>query len=292
MIQSMTGFGRGASSYQDVKILTEIRSLNSKLTDLRIKFPAQLGEREIDLRNHIIQKLQRGKIEVTISFEGDLPTDESTFDKGLIQKHFTDLKNIVSEFGVGPDQILHEVLKLPNLLKTEMGGDVNDLYWEAIIQSVNKAMEQLIVFREHEGRSLYNDLLQSAESITQMCSETDIHDAERTASVRTRLRQKIDEFLSGEQVDQNRFEQELIFYLERMDINEEKVRLKQHCNFFIETLNSNLDMKSRQLNFIAQEIGREINTIGAKAQWSPLQHLVVGMKNELEKIKEQLANIV
>lgn len=292
MIQSMTGFGRGTASYQDVQIQTEIRSLNSKMTDLRIKLPLQLAEKEIDLRNLIVQKLQRGKIEATITIEGDRPSDETIFDKALIQKHFSELREIVNEFGVGPDQVLHEVLKLPNLFKTELDGEVDDEHWEAILRSVNQAVDQLILFREHEGRSLYNDLLNSAEAITQMCTEIDLHDSDRLASVRVRLRQKLDDFMAGEQVDPNRFEQELIYYLERMDINEEKVRLKQHCNFFIETLKGNLEMKSKQLNFIAQEIGREINTIGAKAQWSPLQHLVVGMKNELEKIKEQLANIV
>ncbi len=125
-----------------------------------------------------------------------------------------------------------------------------------------------------------------------MCNQIEAHDQERLAYVRNRMRQKLDEFINGDQVDANRFEQEVIYYLDRLDINEEKVRLQQHCTFFLETLKGNMEMKSKQLNFISQELGREINTLGAKAQWSPLQHLVVGMKNELEKIKEQLANIV
>jgi uncharacterized protein (TIGR00255 family) len=125
-----------------------------------------------------------------------------------------------------------------------------------------------------------------------MCNQIDTHDKERLAYVRTRMKQKLDEYLNGDQVDSNRFEQELIYFLDRLDINEEKVRLQQHCTFFLQTLSGEMEMKSKQLNFISQELGREINTLGAKAQWSPLQHLVVGMKNELEKIKEQLANIV
>lgn len=288
----MTGFGRGAATYNDIQVLTEIRSLNSKITDLRIKLPVSLGEREIELRNLVLQRLQRGKIEMAISFEGDRAMDDIGFDRALIKKHFEELNAIAAPLGVGPDQILHEVLKLPNLLRTDAEATVDDSLWDAILLSTQQAMDQLVSFREHEGRSLYQDLLQSAEAIASMSTGIDAHDQERNANVRVRLRQKLEEFLGSDQVDQNRFEQEVIYYLERLDINEEKVRLRQHCGFFLETLKGDLDMKSKQLNFIAQEIGREINTLGAKAQWSPLQHLVVGMKNELEKIKEQLANIV
>ena len=160
------------------------------------------------------------------------------------------------------------------------------------MSAVNQSIDHLTLFREHEGRSLYKDLEQSATAIHDMCNEIEAHDQERFAYVRNRMKQKLEEFMNADQVDANRFEQEVIFYLDRLDINEEKVRLQQHCNFFMETLKGDMDMKSKQLNFICQELGREINTLGAKAQWSPLQHLVVGMKNELEKIKEQLANIV
>lgn len=288
----MTGFGRGSASYNDMQILTEIRSLNSKVTDLRIKLPVTLGEKEIELRNLVLQRTQRGKIEMTISFEGDTAMDDIDFDRALIKKHFNQLSSIAAELGVGADQILHEVLKLPNILRTGHTGDLDNTLWFAIVTSVNNAIDQLIVFREHEGRSLYNDLHQSAEAIHQMSQTIDTHDKDRLAYVRSRMKQKLEEFSNGEQVDANRFEQEVIYYLERLDINEEKVRLQQHCTFFMETLKGTLELKSKQLNFIAQEIGREINTLGAKAQWSPLQHLVVGMKNELEKIKEQLANIV
>lgn len=292
MIQSMTGYGRGSAPYNDMTVLSEIRSLNSKVTDLRIKLPVNLGEKEIELRNLVLQRTQRGKIEMTITFEGDMAMDDIEFDKGLIKKHFTELHAIAKEFGVGPDQVMHEVLKLPNILKTSAGTEIDNTLWSAILDAVNQSIDQLILFREHEGRSLYEDLHQSATAIHDMCNQIDAHDKERLAYVRNRMRQKLDEYLNGDQVDTNRFEQEVIYYLDRLDINEEKVRLQQHCTFFMETLKGNMEMKSKQLNFISQELGREINTLGAKAQWSPLQHLVVGMKNELEKIKEQLANIV
>lgn len=292
MIQSMTGYGRGSAAYNDIQVISEIRSLNSKITDLRIKLPVSLGEREIELRNIVLQRLQRGKIEMTISFEGDRAMDDIGFDRALIHKHFRELTDIVAPLGVGPDQVLHEVLKLPNLLRTDLDATVDEGLWEALLQAVSQSMDQLVAFREHEGWSLYQDLLQSAEAIAEMSTGIDAHDQERNANVRQRLRQKLEDFLGSDQVDPNRFEQEVIYYLERLDINEEKVRLRQHCTFFLETLKGDMDQKSKQLNFIAQEIGREINTLGAKAQWSPLQHLVVGMKNELEKIKEQLANIV
>ena len=292
MIQSMTGYGRGTASYNDMQVLAEIRSLNSKITDLRIKLPVNLGEKEIELRNLVLQRTQRGKIEMTITFEGEHTVDDIDYDKALIRKHFNQLTEIASSLGVGADQILHEVLKLPNVLRTGHSSEIDSRLWKAIIDAVNLSIDQLIVFREHEGSSLYQDLWQSVSAIHDICNEIDAQDKERLAYVRTRMKQKLEEFANGEQVDKNRFEQELLYYLERLDINEEKVRLQQHCNFFKETLSGNMEMKSKQLNFISQEIGREINTLGAKAQWSPLQHVVVNMKNELEKIKEQLANIV
>lgn len=288
----MTGYGRGTSPYQDMTVLAEIRSLNSKITDLRIKLPVNLGEKEIELRNIVLQRTQRGKIEMAISFEGDLAIDDVVFDKGLIRKYFLQLQEIVSEFGVGTEQILHEILKLPDVLKTGNNSEIDENLWKAILEATHRAIDHLVIFREHEGRSQFTDLLQSVTAIRDMSAQIDTHDQERLAYVRNRMRQKLEEYLNGDQVDVNRFEQEVVYYLDRLDINEEKVRLQQHCNFFIETLTGDLEMKSKQLNFIAQEIGREINTLGAKAQWSPLQHLVVGMKNELEKIKEQLANIV
>jgi len=292
MIQSMTGYGRGTAAYNDMQVLSEIRSLNSKITDLRIKLPVNLGEKEIELRNLILQRTQRGKIEMTISFEGEHTMDDIDYDKALIKKHFNQLSEIAASLGVGADQILHEVLKLPNVLKNGHSSEIDDKLWKSILEAVNLSIDQLIIFREHEGRSLYNDLLQSVTAIHDICNEIDAQDKERLTYVRSRMKQKLEEFAKGEQVDKNRFEQELLYYLERMDINEEKVRLQQHCNFFKETLSGEMEMKSKQLNFISQEIGREINTLGAKAQWSPLQHVVVNMKNELEKIKEQLANIV
>ena len=292
MIQSMTGYGRGSASYNDMTVLSEIRSLNSKITDLRIKMPVNLGEKEIELRNLVIQRTQRGKVEMTIFFEGDMAMDDIDYDKSLIRKHFKQLSDIAIELGVGPDQILHEVLKLPNILRTNTDTQIDNSLWNAILEAVNKSIDQLILFREHEGRSLYNDLFQSVSAIHDMCNQIDPHDKERIAYVRSRMKQKLEEYVNGDQIDHNRFEQEVIYYLDRLDINEEKVRLQQHCTFFIETLKGDMEMKSKQLNFISQELGREINTLGAKAQWSPLQHLVVGMKNELEKIKEQLANIV
>lgn len=288
----MTGYGRGSADYNDMKVLSEIRSLNSKVTDLRIKLPVSLGEKEIDLRNLVLQRTQRGKIEMTISFEGDLTLDDLDYDKALIRKHFNQLNEIAASLGVGPDQILHEVLKLPNILRSGSNTEIDNTLWDKILEAVNESIDRLIEFRTHEGQSQYNDLLQSATAIHDMCNSIEAYDVERLAYVRTRMKQKLDEYLNGDQIDSNRFEQELIYFLDRLDINEEKVRLQQHCKFFLETLSGDMEMKSKQLNFISQELGREINTLGAKAQWSPLQHLVVGMKNELEKIKEQLANIV
>ncbi|MDZ4747623.1 MAG: YicC/YloC family endoribonuclease, partial [Saprospiraceae bacterium] len=197
MIQSMTGYGRGSAAYNDMTVLSEIRSLNSKITDLRIKLPVSLGEKEIDLRNLVLQRTQRGKIEMIISFEGDLGIDDIDYDKALIKKHFKQLSSIAIELGVNPDQILHEVLKLPNILKSGATSSMDDALWNAILEAVNKSIDQLIVFREHEGRSLYNDLHQSATAIHDMCNQIETHDKERFAYVRNRMKQKLDEYMNG-----------------------------------------------------------------------------------------------
>src|SRR6188508_6134 len=175
MIQSMTGYGRGTAAYNDMTVLSEIRSLNSKITDLRIKLPVSLGEREIELRNMVLNRTQRGKIEMTISFEGDMAMDDIDYDKALIKKHFNQLSSIAQELGVGADQILHEVLKLPNILKSGGTGELDNSLWNAMLEAINKSIDQLILFREHEGRSLYNDLHQSATAIHDMCNQIEAH---------------------------------------------------------------------------------------------------------------------
>ena len=179
MIQSMTGYGRGSAAYNDMTVFSEIRSLNSKITDLRIKLPVSLGEKEIELRNMVLQRTQRGKLEMTIYFEGDMALDDIDYDKALIKKHFRQLSSIAEELGVGADQILHEVLKLPNILKSGGSSTLDDSLWNAMLEAINKSIDQLILFREHEGRSLYNDLHQSATAIHDMCNQIEAHDKER-----------------------------------------------------------------------------------------------------------------
>jgi uncharacterized protein (TIGR00255 family) len=198
MIQSMTGYGRGTATYNDMQVLSEIRSLNSKITDLRIKLPVNLGEKEIELRNLVLQRTQRGKIEMSISFAGEHTMDDIDYDKALIKKHFTQLSEIAASLGVGADQILHEVLKLPNVLKNGHTSEIDDKLWNAILDAVNLSIDQLIVFREHEGHSLYNDLLQSVTAIHDMCNDIDAQDKERLTYVRICMKQKLEEFAKGE----------------------------------------------------------------------------------------------
>src|SRR5687767_15986322 len=195
MIQSMTGYGRGSANYNDLKVLTEIRSLNSKVTDLRIKLPVNLGEKELELRNLVLQRTQRGKVEMTISFEGDMALDDLDYDRALIRKHFDQLSDIATSLGVGADQILHEVLKLPNILKSRSNADIDNSLWNAILESVNESIDNLIQLRTHEGRSQYTDLLQSATAIHDMCNSIDALDKERLACVRTRMKQTLNEYL-------------------------------------------------------------------------------------------------
>ena len=289
MLLSMTGYGKGVADFNSKKITTEIRSLNGKVTDVRLKSPIVLGEKEMELRKLILQHAQRGKLEVVISLDGFEDIEAGELNKPVIRKYYQQLRTISEELGVRDDQLFQTILRLPNVIKGE-SKDIDSDFWEALILSVTTALNNLRNFRKQEGDSLRADLSRSCQTILDLLDQVEPHEAARIEVIRTRLRSKLDEFLGDEQVDQNRFEQEVVFYLDKMDINEEKVRLRQHCTYFLEVLSAPEDSKGRQLNFIGQEIGREINTLGAKAQWGPLQKVVVQMKNELDKIKEQLAN--
>ncbi len=287
----MTGFGQATGNYKNKKITIELRSLNGKTSDLRMKIPPNYKEKEIQLRNTILKKAYRGKIEGTITIDSEEGDDEFGLNKPLFKKYYAELKDLQSELQFEEGDFLTAILRIQNVIKP-FNSTLDEEEGEMIIALAEEAVKALNIFREKEAVAMNNDLNYQISSIETKLNDVVPFEEGRIKNVRERMIKNLEEFKGSQKVDQNRFEQEIIFYLEKLDINEEKVRLSQHCKFFKEVLHTQEPMKGKKLGFIAQEMGREINTLGAKAQESNIQQLVVGMKDELEKIKEQVANII
>ena len=291
MLFSMTGYGRITQQYKDMTVNVEVKSLNSKYTDIRLKVPQNYREKEPEFRKILMDNIQRGKIEMTIDIKSLAGEDEYGLNTNLFKKYFRELSSLKNELKVEGGDLLQSILRLPNVVATAED-DIDEDEWKAIFKIVSGALVKFDEFRREEGMAMENDLIQRIKNISTLLEQVNPHENDRVDSLRQRLHQKLEEYLGKEKIDENRFEQEILFYLEKIDITEEKVRLKQHCKFFLEVLNNENRIKGRKLSFISQEIGREINTLGAKAYSSSIQRLVVEMKDELEKIKEQVANTV
>jgi uncharacterized protein (TIGR00255 family) len=293
MLQSMTGFGRASNTYKDKTISAEIRSLNSKVFDLRLKVPSNFKEKESELRKIVTEQVERGKVDVIVSIQS-AGGDESGFslNTNLFKRYYKELNTLAQELGMPPQgDIMQAILRLPNVIMTD-DSEIDEQEWKMIEQTVKDAMKLFVAFREHEGVSMYNALLHHAKTIAENLEGLKPFEEERINKVRQRMYTNLEEFLGKENIDKNRYEQEVLFYLEKIDITEEKVRLEQHCKYFSDELGTAAaSTKGRTLNFISQEMGREINTLGAKAYSSEIQRYVVKMKDELEKIKELLANV-
>lgn len=287
---SMTGYGRVEMPLEEKNLIVEIRSLNSKLADVRIKTTLHLGYRELELRKLILENALRGKIDVSIEIKANGLTELALPNTELIKTYYDSLKALADEMGVEDENLYSTILKMPNVFAAE-NGELDEDMWEVIQDATQKALDNLEAFRKTEGTEIMNDLAQRVEMIQELLVQVEPLEKDRSVSLKERLRQKMQE-LETESIDQNRYEQEILYYLDKLDIHEEKMRLEQHCKYFLSELEAVQAFNGKKLNFISQEIGREINTLGAKAQWSPIQHLVVQMKNELEKIKEQLANVL
>ena len=287
----MTGYGKATSETPQKKITIEIKSLNSKQLDLNTKLPWLYKEKEPEIRNLISQKLDRGKIEFSIYF--DMLDEEiaTVINKSAVKNYYNQFKDIATELNIElDDQILSAIIKLPDTLKTEKPV-MSDVEWDLVKTQIIVAIEMLDNFRQEEGNSIVKDLEKCIGNILSHLKSVVTFEEGRITKIREKLMSILEENLATEKIDKNRFEQELIFYLEKYDINEEKVRLKTHCEYFLETVNTP-SPNGKILNFIAQEIGREINTIGSKANDASIQKLVVRMKDELEKIKEQTLNVL
>lgn len=291
MIKSMTGYGKSIAETPQKKITVEIRSLNSKQLDLNTKVPWLYKEKELEIRNIISQLLERGKIDFSIYF--DILEDEGipVINKTIVKSYFRQLRELASEIEINiDDQIMPIIMRLPDSLKTEKL-EVPEDEWKSVKERIMESVNVLDLYRAEEGKSIEADLRKRVSGILESLAEVEKFEPGRIDKVREKLWTILSENNGTENIDKNRFEQELIFYLEKFDINEEKVRLKKHCEYFLETIDTP-SPNGKVLSFITQEIGREINTLGSKANDASIQKLVVRMKDELEKIKEQANNIL
>lgn len=285
MIQSMTGFGKASLQLPTKKITVEIKSLNSKGLDVSVRMPSAFREMELGLRNQIAQKLERGKIDFSLFVEITGEETSSKVNVPIVKAYINQLKEVVNG---DETELLKMAVRMPDALKTERD-DIDEDDWKMIQGVINQALENIGSFRVTEGVALEKEFLVRISNILSLMNETVALDGERIQNVKDKLHHAIEELKIN--VDENRFEQELIYYLEKMDITEEKVRLENHLNYFIETL-AGTEANGRKLGFITQEMGREINTMGSKANHAKMQKLVVQMKDELEKIKEQVLNVL
>jgi uncharacterized protein (TIGR00255 family) len=292
MLKSMTGFGKASGQIDERTVNIEIKSLNSqKGFDLNIKLPSKYREYEYALRNKASQILQRGKVDIFITLEHNTASSELSLNRELIKSYFEEFKSIADEVGASTNDLLPTILKMPDVIG-ESHEEPSDDELKKIEEILGIAINELNKFRVNEGKSLEEDLKLRLKNIEALSLELSKQDPRRVQEIRDRLSKNLEGFVSKEKVDQNRFEQEVIYYIEKLDINEEITRLKSHCNYFTEIIADKDELKGRKLNFITQEMGREINTVGSKANDAIMQKVVVSMKDELEKIKEQTNNIL
>ena len=291
MLYSMTGFGRAESTINNRQVVVEIKSLNGKQFELITKLPPILRSYELDIRNMMNQLLMRGTIDLSIAIKQEGASKPMTVNTNLAVFYYQSMQQIASQLNIPEDGILATLMRMPEVVAPEQ--DVlPEGEWNEVKKVIEQAAQRLMEHRKNEGKSLYKDLNLRISNIESLLQQILPLEAERTDRVRTKLTQFVQDMVGKENVDTNRFEQELIYYIERMDFTEEKTRLKQHCEYFNETIKKESESKGKILGFTLQEVGREINTLGAKANQANIQQLVINMKDELEKAKEQVLNVL
>ena len=291
MLFSMTGFGSAKRPFQDKTLSIEIKSVNSKIVDVRVRSPFDLKEKENLLRKEVLETAIRGKIDVSIELSSSNSVPVGLINESLLRSYAMSLKPIAEELGLDTSQIIPSLLRVPEILSNGSKA-ITDEEWDIIESTLDAALDRFLAFKKDEGIAIEQDFIKNIATIEDCLDKIINFEAERIDKIRERISNGLEEFMPVESVDKNRFEQELIYYIEKIDFSEEKSRLSQHCKYFLETIEVDEISKGRTLNFISQEMGREINTLGAKAYHSDIQRLIVIMKDELEKIKEQTANII
>lgn len=286
----MTGYGKAVGMYENKKLTIEIKSLNSKQSDMNIRIPVLYKSKEMEIRKMVHNSLKRGKIELSMYVESSGDESNFEFNKELAKKYFNQLKDFAYDCNVDLGDIISTVMRMPEVMQNERQ-ELSEEEWTVVNVLVQDAIKGLTEFRAQEGAKLKVDFEERIAIILELLKVVEANEAIRVDSIKARLQKALTENMGKENYDSNRFEQELIFYIEKLDITEEKVRLRAHCDYFIENLNSK-ESNGKKLGFIIQEIGREINTIGSKANNADIQRSVVQMKDELEKIKEQMLNVL
>lgn len=291
MIKSMTGYGIASFDSGSTKYTVEIKSLNSKFLELGLRLPKAFSEKEFQLRNECNKQIERGKVSLSINVEqADSSAKAAGIDTALLKNYFNQLKEVSNDLGEPAGNLFQLALGLPDVVKYD-GETISEEEWKLVEKTFQQALVAFQQFRADEGNVLEQDVKYRIGIILKNLELIEIEEPKRIPLVKERLNQFLSDAVGRENIDQNRFEQELIYFIDKLDITEEKIRLKSHCDYFIETL-KNADANGKKLGFISQEIGREINTLGSKANDANIQKLVVGMKEELEKIKEQLLNVL
>ncbi len=287
----MTGYGSAETATEKYIYKVELKSLNGKFLELNLRLPKMYNDKEVLLRNYISGKLVRGSVNVFINIEKQKGSEQAvvTINSALATEYYKNWKNLAETLDASDDNILSTIMQMPDMVKSEDQG-YDESEWQQLVKTVDTAISNLETFRVDEGNTLLALLTKHCNAIKKLIPEVEFFETERMEITKTRLKKNLDDLINKEGYDKNRFEQELIYYLEKLDITEEKNRLQAHCEHFAETLKE--ADSGRKLNFIAQEIGREINTMGAKANHAGMQKCVVQMKEELEKIKEQVLNVL
>ena len=291
MIQSMTGFGKATCEFGNKKIVVEIKSLNSKQLDVSTRISGLYREKDIELRNELSQKLERGKIDLSLYVDNSGKESVTQINQSVVESYYEQIRNLSANLNIEvPSNWFEVLLRLPDTMKTETV-ELDENEWIEIKKTLSQAIEQLIEFRIQEGKSLENVFNTKIAHIAELLKETEPFEGERVEKIKTRLEENLQALSDKIDYDKNRLEQELIFYIEKLDVNEEKVRLQNHLEYFMETMQHEKS-PGKKLGFIAQEIGREINTLGSKSNQSEMQKIVVLMKDDLEQIKEQVLNVL
>jgi uncharacterized protein (TIGR00255 family) len=291
MIFSMTGFGTSKRVFRDKILTIEIKSVNSKTIDIRIRSPFNLREKEHLLRKEVAETAVRGKLDVTLELSSTNSVPVGLINEDLLKSYIGSIKPIAEETGLDTSGIISSLLRIPEVLSSG-NNEIDDSDWSIISATLDDALDRFQNFKREEGSAITTDLINSVSAIEECMNKISQYEDERIDRIRERINGSLEDFLPTESIDKNRFEQELIYFIEKIDFSEEKSRLTQHCKYFKEVIAIDENSKGRTLNFISQEMGREINTLGAKSYHSDIQRLIVVMKDELEKIKEQTANIV
>lgn len=292
MVKSMTGFGKTTVESGSKKIIVEIKSLNSKQLDLNLRMPNLYKEKEMEIRSMVKEQLDRGKVDMNIYFDSSEGDKDVAINSSVVMKYFNQMLEISAQLGMEPDknELLQTVMRFPDTLQVK-SEELEEEEWLQLKAGIGQALEEIDKFRIQEGKALMKDISHRIQLIQELSAQVPRFEVKRVEVIRQKLQEKINEWTDVKNIDQNRLEQEIIYYLEKLDITEEKVRLANHCKYFLETVEKE-EAPGRKIGFIAQEIGREINTMGSKANDHDIQKLVVRMKDELEKIKEQSLNVL